>query len=209
MKKNKIIFGPSHRFVKPDESWVSIDIEPSKADIIHDFNKIGRLPFADDSIYCVYASHVLEHIGIFNINKVLQEICRVLQPSGYFRIIIPDVIESIVQFMDGNVDFPLFKNRERILSKAFGYKKMTLFEVFRCDFISPSTQKALGENKLAHQNAWDFKTMALELERAGFEQSMISEKRFKQSDCKEFSFEGTYACEGCNDWRSLYIEVQK
>jgi GT2 family glycosyltransferase/SAM-dependent methyltransferase len=48
----------------------------------------GRLPFADSSIRSIIAHHCLEHLGDGFV-ALIDECWRVLQPGGYFRIIVP------------------------------------------------------------------------------------------------------------------------
>ena len=48
----------------------------------------GTLPFAESSIRSIIAHHCLEHLGDGFI-PVMDECWRVLQPGGYFRIIVP------------------------------------------------------------------------------------------------------------------------
>ena len=45
---------------------------------------------ADDTVELIYACHVLEHFGRFQIVDVLREWCRVLQPGGVLRLAVPD-----------------------------------------------------------------------------------------------------------------------
>lgn len=54
-----------------------------KADIL-------ELPFEDDSIEEIRASHVLEHIAMAEVPKALKEWLRVLKPGGKAIIIVPN-----------------------------------------------------------------------------------------------------------------------
>jgi len=46
--------------------------------------------FADESASLIYASHVLEHFGRYEVEDVLREWNRVLTPGGIVRIAVPD-----------------------------------------------------------------------------------------------------------------------
>jgi len=46
--------------------------------------------FANDSVALIYASHVLEHFGRYEVEGVLKEWHRVLAPGGVVRIAVPD-----------------------------------------------------------------------------------------------------------------------
>ncbi len=49
------------------------------------------LSYPDDSIEAIRASHILEHFGYAEIDAVLQEWVRVLQPGGVLEVSVPDV----------------------------------------------------------------------------------------------------------------------
>jgi len=208
-KPYKLNIGPGLNWVKTDASWLSVDIDPDLAEIVVDFNSFERLPLDNGSVCCVYGSHVFEHMSIFRSQKVLNEIYRVLQDGGVFRLILPDVEKSIKEYIKSNHDFLLFKRRkERALQdRKINY---TLFECMREDFLSPNGQEyLLGKDTLAHQNAWDFETIEAHLTRAGFNRNKINKMAFQKSNCDYFSFEGTYKSEANEDYRSLYVEAVK
>lgn len=205
----KLHIGPGPNWNKPDNTWISVDIDPARGDISLDFNKkfIG-FPITDNSVECIYASHTFEHISIFSMPLVMKECFRILKPDGILRIITPNPAKSLREYLEGNADFPLFKRRiERARKRGQRY---TLFHALREDFISPAAQeKLLGRGSLAHQNAWDFDAMKSELADAGFDPSHVLQKDFQVSDCRHFDFEGTYPSEANAKHRSLYVEARK
>lgn len=82
------------------DGFVNIDIADESADIKAD---VGELPYEDNSVDFIYASHILEHAlsGDYekhlasNINKktvheFLSEWYRVLKPGGLLEIKVPD-----------------------------------------------------------------------------------------------------------------------
>lgn len=205
----KLNLGPGPNWVKPDETWLDVDVDSDFGDIIVDFQKFERLPFPDDTVTCVYGSHVFEHISIFKSQLVFNEIFRVLKPNGIFRLVLPDAEKSIHEYVNGNKDFELFKRR-RERAKQFYGKEYTLFECLREDFLSPSGQtELLGENALAHQNAWDYNTIHSNLLEAGFSTDKIKRVNFKESQTSLFDFEGSFESEANQDYRSLYVEAIK
>lgn len=70
---------------------------------------ILKLPFKDNSIEEVYASHVLEHLAKKEVPLALSEIYRVLQENGKFTIIVPDLIWCMNNFLNSpdHYGFPL------------------------------------------------------------------------------------------------------
>ncbi len=205
----KLNFGPGPNWEKPNNGWLSVDVDPNLGDIIIDFKEFEKLPFKDGSIACVYGSHVFEHMSIFTTPKVFSEVYRVLKKDCAFRLILPDAEKSIKEYVNGNKDFLLFKRRSERAKLNYN-KDYTLFECLKEDFLSPSGQVSLlGKNSLAHQNAWDFDTIHSDLTLAGFNSNKVKKMSFKNSQVSFFSFEGSYPSEANEDYRSLYVEALK
>jgi len=68
--------------------FTTVDLHASEADIKAD---AGALPFADNSVEEIWASHILEHIPPPRVQPVLKEWLRVLVLGGTARIITPDL----------------------------------------------------------------------------------------------------------------------
>lgn len=49
------------------------------------------LPYPDNSVMCIYSSHLFEHLLRVEAKKLLKECYRVLVPGGVIRIIVPDL----------------------------------------------------------------------------------------------------------------------
>lgn len=200
--------GPGPGWSKPDGSWLTVDADPGRGDIICDFNRLQRLPLAAGSAGAVYGSHVFEHMHPVAARFVFSECHRVLRPGGWLRIVAPDALLSIERFIDNDESFPLFERRRTRARERDGHE-YTLFECLREDFISMSGQEnLLGRNALAHQNAWDYPSMVADLTRAGFSSDRIHRVDFQQSNASDFSFEGTYPSEANEADRSMYVEAQ-
>jgi len=66
-----------------------INIDKSKfanPDLVLDLEE-GKLPYEDESISGIVATHILEHIQ--NIIPLMNECYRVLKKGGYMRIVVP------------------------------------------------------------------------------------------------------------------------
>jgi SAM-dependent methyltransferase len=200
--------GPGPGWIKPNNHWIAVDCDPGRGDFICDFNHFSGFPLPDNSVECIYASHVFEHVSIYNINFVFSECFRILKTDGVLRVIVPNVVRSIKEYLAGNKEFELFKIRMVNLEKAFNVKNPTLFDCLRGDFISMTYQSFLLGNKvLAHQNAWDSETLIKDLLNTGF--TTAFETSFQVSKSHYFSFEGTYPSAANEVDRSLYIEAIK
>lgn len=205
----KLCFGPGEHWKKPSSEWLDVDIDPLRADIAMNFNKFEKFPLQDESVLCIYGSHVFEHMSIFKTPKIFKDCFRVLKNDGFMRMILPDARKSIEEYINGNYEFPLFKKRIKRAEEFYGLK-YTLFEAMKEDFLSKAGQKnLLGQDSLAHQNSWDFETLQKDLIQAGFEKSKIKRTDFKITECVDFRFEGTYPSEANQQDRSMYVEIQK
>lgn len=69
--------------------FLSVDTVPKWADVVHDLTK--PLPFPDNSVSELFASHVIEHFPMWQIQDILQDWCRVLKPhTGLLWGFVPD-----------------------------------------------------------------------------------------------------------------------
>jgi len=84
----KLNLGSGFRPRKQNEGWINIDIEEEcMPDIVRDVRK--GLPFDDNSVDYVYASHFMEHFEWEDFIFLMSEIWRVLKPEATFEMIIP------------------------------------------------------------------------------------------------------------------------
>jgi len=85
----------SHTQLEPDGDYVALEASDDLAAQIPARDGLSvvvadceeRLPWADDTFDRVLAIHVLEHL--YNLPAALDEVARVLRPSGVFSVVIP------------------------------------------------------------------------------------------------------------------------
>ena len=97
------------------DSWVHID----GAHLPHIKSHIlTNLPYEDNEVDLIYASHVLEYFDRDEGLKVLKEWNRVLKKGGVLRLAVPDfnALANIVLYLDGSL--------EDILGPLYGRMKM-------------------------------------------------------------------------------------
>lgn len=75
------------------------------------------IPFEDNSVECIYCSHVIEHIENIYVQKLFRECFRVLKKDGVFRIVCPDA-EFLYHVSKYNTDYWKWQH-EWFQSKAF------------------------------------------------------------------------------------------
>lgn len=78
--------------------------------MIHDLRK--TLPFAQESVSCIYSSHVFEHLYLEESRRLMRECFRVLHKGGVLRIVVPDLKALIHEYLGDNPF--LLSDRERI-----------------------------------------------------------------------------------------------
>ena len=202
----KIHIGPGQNWDRKKykkDNWYTIDIDEKRGDYVLNFDDFEKLPFKTNSIECIYASHVFEHISIYVKPLLFKECYRVLKKGGWLRVITPNPRISMIEYLNNNKDFKLFKRRKQ------RNPDYTLFECLKEDFLSKTMQKMLKKNQLAHQNAWDEETMIKDFIRAGFDKKNVFKSSFNNSKCSFFSFENIEFSEANETYRSLYIDGQK
>ncbi|MEC8741596.1 MAG: methyltransferase domain-containing protein [Candidatus Thermoplasmatota archaeon] len=62
----------------------------STAGVVHYDIRSDALPYGDETVSNVYASHVIEHVESEHVERFLVEAYRVLKPGGVLRIACPD-----------------------------------------------------------------------------------------------------------------------
>lgn len=80
------------------EDWVTVSAVPSSAvDFLAEWGE-DRLPFPDESMDEVYASHVLEHVPYWKTEAALVEAWRVLRRGGTIEIHTVDVAQIMASW---------------------------------------------------------------------------------------------------------------
>lgn len=104
---------------KGENGWTTLDFN-RKVDLTWDLLK--GIPFPDNSVDTIYSSHLFEHFGFSDINKLLAESRRVLKENGEFLICVPNAEMYIKAYVE-NTSFseisptyfkPAFNNTTKI-----------------------------------------------------------------------------------------------
>lgn len=80
-------------------SWVNIDFGASGPAVVK-ADLLGALPFPEGYFQVLYSSHFLEHIPLENVQSVIGEWMRVLQPGGRLRLVLPDFETLARRYLD-------------------------------------------------------------------------------------------------------------
>lgn len=66
-------------------------LQDGKVDFDHDLMSGEPLPFESGTVEAVFCSHVIEHLPDSQVNRLFEEVHRVLTKGGYFRVVCPDI----------------------------------------------------------------------------------------------------------------------
>ena len=60
------------------------------------------LPLVQESVACIYCSHVLEHLSYEDARVALKNTYRILQRGGVFRLVVPDLEYYVKSYASGS-----------------------------------------------------------------------------------------------------------
>lgn len=174
------------RLVVP--GWINLDeIAHDRSVLVHDLR--NPLPFGDAEIEHIHCEHTLEHVHFDEAKQLLLECRRVLRPSGTLRIIVPDAERYMRAYCAGDREFFASVANLGGAESALETPNAIINQMFR-----------MGGS---HRYAWDFATLELELQRAGFSNIHRSELNHVLPE---------YRIDGSESWRaveSLYVNAQR
>jgi predicted SAM-dependent methyltransferase len=133
------------------------------------------LPFPDGSIRRILLEHVLEHVDFqSDAPAMLRDYHRVLEPGGVLRIIVPDAERFVKAYAAG----------DRTLWLELGWDPENL----PGDMVTPMhVLNHIFHQMGEHLFAYDFATLALALDRAGFRN--VSKSAYRQSADPELAID--------------------
>lgn len=143
------------------EDWkeIKLDIDPKvKPDIIASLTDMG--PVRTESMDAVWSSHSLEHLEGFEVSQALSEIQRVLKPTGFALITLPDLQQIAKLIAEGQVDNVIYTSPAgpiTALDMLFGHQASI----------------ARGNHYMAHRTGFTAKRLGVKLTEAGFTEVRI------------------------------------
>jgi SAM-dependent methyltransferase len=136
----RVHLGCGKRDFGPD--WVHIDGAHFPHVQHHD---IVQLPFAQQTVDLIYASHVLEYFDRFEVGPVLKQWREFLRPGGTLRLAVPDFEVLARLYLSGAIKL------EQALGPLYG--RMTM-----------------DDSVIYHRTTYDFDSLRAVLEGAGYGQ---------------------------------------
>jgi predicted SAM-dependent methyltransferase len=176
--------------------WLTADAFKPQADIY--MNVCRRFPFSDNVFDVVYSEHMLEHIHVDRVRRLLEEIYRVLKPGATFRVTVPDLEIHANNYVAKNSAFfaeiiEKYKGRW-----ATNKDKYWLIRSNGGAFMSRAVQRFYR-----HRWMYDFETLS----------SCLTEVGFSHCEKKSFGISNVQAA-GAMDradraFETLYIDATK
>lgn len=108
------------------------------------YHDIINLPYKNNEVDIIYASHVLEYFDRDEALEVLQKWYNVLKPGGTLRLAVPDFEASAKLYVEKNVPLSYF------VGMFYGKWKMT------------------DKDTIYHKTIYDFESISTILDNAGF-----------------------------------------
>jgi predicted SAM-dependent methyltransferase len=137
--------------------WCNIDVLALEGYAKNNFFKFFRkdvregLPFADKTVDLMYSSHFLEHLTYNEGQAFLKECRRVMKIGGTIRLMLPDLSKLIHRYQEGTLSF--------------------YDEINDGSSVAPSQAGKLWALLFSgHQACYDFATLKIIAEKAGFTQ---------------------------------------
>jgi SAM-dependent methyltransferase len=131
-------------------------IGPSFPATIHYGDIVKGLPIAPNSLEAIYCSHVLEHLSLQDFRLALSNTLGYLKPGGRFRLVLPD-LEILAQ---GYLHSAEHDAALKFMTDTY------LGHYERSKGLLGLLRSWLGNS--AHLWMWDYKSIKVELEKAGF-----------------------------------------
>jgi SAM-dependent methyltransferase len=159
----------------PTPGYLHVDISP-RARHLEYVAPAWRLPFATASVAELLAVHVLEHVHPSAVQRTLREWRRVLRPTGYVQLHVPNAEAIFREYLDGTPGWKW----ALIGSGLFGM------------YGGPSVRAGEDLNVRAHQPdhkaIYDFALIEHELLRAGFARAENVTERVRDRHTEAWGF---------------------
>lgn len=175
---------PKKEFVNLDYRW-----RPG-VDIVWDL--LRPLPFSDQRFTGIFTEHCLEHFDLGQLEKIISEIHRILQPTGVVRIIVPDLALYVKAYVD----------RKSGQTGDSTEKLGTCLAINRVFYSGYDNMSKSHWKNDGHHFIHDFESISGILLKAGF--SKIDQCSFLVGKNKQLLVDSPDRA-----WESLYVEAVK
>lgn len=166
-----------------DPHWVNVDgFHDQNVHFLLDFGR--PLPFERETFDGVFCEHVLEHFTQEDGERLTREVHRILRPGGCLRIVVPDADLLLRRYVSARAD---------LVGRRAPEAGSTPMEIVNTYF----------RQRYEHQFLYDWETLDLMLERAGFT-TRVRVAAQEAQNCPEIALDDERYV-----WESLYVEAVK
>lgn len=131
------------------DGYINIDLYADNVDLKHDIRK--PLPYKDNSVDEIYASHLIEHFTRKEWEEVRKDWYRVLKPNGLLHIKCPDLEQICKSFInDKDIRYDNPRTGISLIMMIYG------------------GQEAFGKGQI-HKNGFTLDKLGSDLELTGFQ----------------------------------------
>lgn len=132
------------------KDWIHIDGSVYEHIKYHD---ITNLPFTDNTVDLIYASHVFEYFDRDEAKDILKEWRRVLKINGILRLAVPDFEVCSKLYNEGKYDLDTFASM--FYGKWKVTEELTVYHKTIYDF--KSLKKLLEHNNFKNIKLWNWR----------------------------------------------------
>ena len=162
------------------ERWINVDgYKDTNVDFLLDFGR--QIPFPNCSFDGVFTEHVLEHFTLNEGERIAREMARIIAPGGAMRIVVPDAEKIVRSYLESPESLVTWRG-----------EGATAME----------TVNSLFRQRYEHQFLYDWQTIKVMLNRAGF--ARIELAAFGQGEVSDLVLDDPKY-----EWESLYVEAFK
>jgi len=117
---------------------------------LHYLDLCKPLPFPDDSVDAIFSSHVLEHLFMDEVERLIDQCYRVLRPGGICRVVVPD-LEKIMRLYE--VEDP-----RRFINDIYEVStRSAVKNSHHCAFTGPFLRKLFSNAGFTKQTIRDYR----------------------------------------------------
>ncbi len=107
----------------------------------------------DNAVELIYACHVLEHFGRYEVSPTLREWYRVLAPGGVLRLAVPDFEAVVATYLKIGLE----DGRNGLMGLVCGGQR-TPYDHHKVVFDEPYLTRLLHQVGFAEVRRWDWRT---------------------------------------------------
>jgi SAM-dependent methyltransferase len=160
------------------DDYINVDLFPFLGNPKYDKPYYGAdlrrpLRIASSSIDGFFSEHTFEHLTFTDAERLFRECARALKPRGRMRVIVPDVSLFLDAWCRGDQSW--FREWERLYLTATDDPERA-----GRTLVTPMTALSFVMQEYGHLSAWDFATLKIYLERAGF--TGVVKRAFREGD---------------------------